>query len=318
MASSMDMINHIVSEDEIKGDSASFRNDVDGSHIQAHSIIPSDCIVDDTVTALVEPVESMEPVEPMEPAEPAKPEELVEPVEFEQDDITCTQSHCDADNNISEIVNGYAVGVENAERVDCQLNNDHDEFATDIKSQSDSPCTHDTLNIEPAAQESSHSCAVTLSNTEQTDAASLKAHQPQELQSTNHYDTDLVNGLDAMVFQERAESYCPQGGCDTHTPSCLFNGLAEGVETTEEIAYELTTSTTDVKSVENGFKSKEGNSIFIGQLIVNIWDCGKKLKGCSILYTGGCGSHNGLMISALDSGSSSLGSSPVLYSWARY
>lgn len=263
MSSSMDMINHIVSEDELKGDVASFHNDVDGSHIQAHSIIPSDCIVDDTVTALVEPVESMEPVEPMEPAEPEKPEELVEPVEFEQDDITCTQSHCDADNNISEIVNGYAVGVENAERVDCQLNNDHDEFATDIKSQSVSPCMHDTLNnLEPATQESSHSHTVTLSNTEQTDAASLIAHQPQEL-STNHYDTDLVNGLDAMVVQERAESYCPQGGCDTHTPSCLFNGLAEGVETTGEIACELTTSTTDVKSVENSFKSKEGNSILL-------------------------------------------------------
>lgn len=235
MSHSVDKINHVICGNELKADSTSFQNDVDGIHKSCYSATQTGCTVPDDSVTLTGPID---------------------PVETGQDDIThtCTHSYCDVEsNNNSKISCSDAVGMEKADRADpCQ--NDNKDFATDISAH-----VCDTLNnTELVAQDSSHPHAVTCSNMEQTDNSLV--HQSRDQTSQNN--TNSVNGLDSMVVQEtRTALVCPRGGCElTCKPhsSCHFKGLPAGVGAEDTITSELTT--TDDKIVQNGFKSEQGNS----------------------------------------------------------
>lgn len=235
-------ISHVVCETELIADNASFQNDVNGIQIRSHGDIQSDCSVDGSgTTTVTTPVNAVESC---------------------QDYVTYTQSQCgNMDNDNSNIaVRDTFDMLGNAERAEPQQNDDKD-FETGIKSQTVTRLYDDALNnTELAGQESSCPHVVTISNTTQQNDTLLVAHQPQDQADQNNI--DLINSLDAMAVQGGAGSVCPQGGCDTCTPlsSCLFNGLAEGVGATEDITYKLTA--TDVKIVEDSFRSKQGNSNF--------------------------------------------------------
>ena len=231
ISNSVDKIDQVVNI-ELKEDSASFWNDTDRIHDQPqNNIQPVDCVMKASVIATP-----------------------VQPEEFDQDDITCTQSHCDMDSENSGIV-ADSIVMESVEAGDPSRNNNNNYNESYTKSQRAS-CMEDTLNNdkELAHQESCHPLAIEVSNKQQPDASDVDQQQQHSLH------TDLVDGLSGMVVQERAESDCPEDGCDSHTPhsSCLFSGKADEVEITNGITYELTT--TDDRIFDNNFKTKQGNS----------------------------------------------------------
>ena len=226
ISNSVDRIDQVV-HIELKEDRASFWNDTDRIHDQPqNNILPVDCVMKGSAIAAA----------------------TVELEEFDQDDNTCTQSHCQNSGIVAD-----SIAKERVDAGDTRQNNNDDEESY-TKSQH-TCCMEDTLNNdkELAPQESCHPLAVELSNKQQPDASDGDLQQ-QNLQ-TNQRITDIVDGLSGMVVQERAED-----GCDLHTPhsSCLFSGKADEVEITNGITYELTT--TDDRIFDNNFKTKQGNS----------------------------------------------------------
>ena len=220
-------IDHVVCETELKAESASFRNDVDGTL----GITQPECAVDGcgTTATAVNAMESCRD----------------NAVEYIQ-----SQSLCD-NSKIAERDTNDKLG--NAERAEPQQNSDED-----FQTQSVSPCQCDDVvnNTELACQELRHPHVVTISNTTQESDTSLVAHQPQDQADQNNI--DLLNGLHITGFlEEGTGSVCLQEGCNPCTPLSrrLFNGQTEGVE--EDIAYKLTS--TDAKMGENSFRPQQGN-----------------------------------------------------------
>jgi len=225
-----DEINHVVGETQLKADSASFQNDVDGGL----DVIQPGCAVDGcgTTTTAANAVESCR-----------------------DNDVKYTQSQCgNMESNNSKIaVRDTNDMLENAERAEPQQNNDED-----LQTQTVSPCSCDDVvnNTEFACQESSRPHVVTINNTTQESDTSLEAHQLQD--QADQKNSDLRNGLHIGFLEETAGSVCLQEGCDpacTPLSRCLFNGQTEGVE--DNIAYKLTSI--DAKMVENSFRPQQGN-----------------------------------------------------------